>query len=396
MSPPTDPRLPDRATLRPAHPDDVPALQRIRAAVRENRLVSRTLTDRDVAHAITEGGRGWVVERDHEVLGFGIGLHDGRLWALFVDPAAEGRGYGRALLAAATRWMFDLGHDRLELSADPGTRAQRLYEAAGWAFAGVRDDGEHAYERHRETAPAAVDPYRHLPQLRGRITPAERSVLRMTPEVLARWDHQAREQGRPAAWRWSDAELDATHRELLGGHDPADGLWVFGYGSLMWDPGVHFAEVRLGTLAGWRRRFGFTTTLGRGSPERPGLMLTLDEGEGDCEGLAFRLAPEYAHAESALLWRREMIRGSYRPRMLMVSTPQGPVETLVFTCNREHDAYVGDLPLARCAEVIARGEGVLGRNRDYLESLARQLAALGLHDPYVSRLLAQVRQVATD
>ena len=125
------------------------------------------------------------------------------------------------------------------------------------------------------------------------------------------------------------------------------------------------------------------------------LMLSLEARAGSsCHGLAFRLAPGLADAESALLWRREMLRGIYRPQLLPVHTPQGEVRALVFAANPAHADHVGELPLADTAAIIARASGVLGSNRQYLEQLVRQLEHLGLSDDYLKQLLAHVRASA--
>jgi glutathione-specific gamma-glutamylcyclotransferase len=180
---------------------------------------------------------------------------------------------------------------------------------------------------------------------------------------------------------------------LLGPAERQHDLWVFGYGSLMWDPGFHFAEVRLAELPLHRRQFSCRTALGRGSPERPGLMLTLEPGVGCCSGLAFRIEAAMACHESGMLWRREMIRGIYQPRLLPVHTPQGAVTALVFAANTAHDDHVGELPLDEAAAIIARAEGVLGSNRQYLEQLVWQLQHLGLDDRYLQQLLQRVQQL---
>ena len=236
------------------------------------------------------------------------------------------------------------------------------------------------------------DAFVHLPALRGRLEPAEQSGLRATPEVLAQWDERARSRGLPPNWRLSDDELEATRRALLGAH--RGDLWVYGYGSLLWDPGFHFAEVRLAELSGYRRRFCYRSTLGRGSRDRPALMLALERGDGGCAGLAFRIAGELAEVESAMLWRREMVRGGYSPALLPVSTPQGDVTALVMTANVAHADYLGELPLEDTAAMIAGASGMLGSNRDYLERLGGQLALIGIHDPYVDELWARVRSLA--
>jgi len=184
------------------------------------------------------------------------------------------------------------------------------------------------------------DAFSHLPHLRDRVTPASKSELCVTPEVLAFWDQRAHKLGRSADWRLTDQELEASRLAVLGHLDGAEDLWVYSYGSLMWDPGFHFAEVRLAELAGHQRRFSYRTTIGRGTPERPALMLSLEPCAGSCRGLVFRIAGELAHAESAVVWRREMIRGGYRPTLLPVSTPQGDVTALAFASNPSHDDYV--------------------------------------------------------
>lgn len=236
----------------------------------------------------------------------------------------------------------------------------------------------------------STDPFVHLPALRGKLTPPEQSGLRATWELLAQWDERARARGLPANWRLPNEQIEATRLALLGDCRGRD-LWVYGYGSLMWDPGFHFAEVRLADLHGYRRRFCYRSTLGRGSRAEPALMLALEHGGGRCTGLAFRIAAPLVDAESAVLWRREMVRGGYCPALLPVATPQGEVTALAMTANVAHADYVGELPLDETAATIARASGMLGSNHDYLEQLARQLDTLGIDDPYVQQLRQRVR-----
>ena len=139
------------ATLRLAARADVPGMQRVRHAVKENRLVSRVIPDDEVIDAIERSGRGWVVEDQGEVIAFAIGnAVDGSIWALFVDPSHERRGYGRRLHDVMVEWLHSRGLARLWLTTDPGTRAQRFYERAGWVDRGLQANGEHLYERHAD------------------------------------------------------------------------------------------------------------------------------------------------------------------------------------------------------------------------------------------------------
>jgi GNAT superfamily N-acetyltransferase len=125
-------------------------MQRIRASVTENRLTSRTLSEADYVQAIECHGRGWVVEVDGQVLGFGIANSvTGNIWALFVDPAHEGHGHGRRLHDAMVEWLWTQGQRHLWLTTESGTRAQRFYESAGWHFADRAENGELRYELRR-------------------------------------------------------------------------------------------------------------------------------------------------------------------------------------------------------------------------------------------------------
>ena len=134
--------------LRQAVANDIADIQRVRRLVRENRLVSTVISDEDVLEAIERTGRGWVVEADGEIVAFAIGnATNGNIWALFVDPDHERRGYGRMLHDTMTDWLRSRGVERLWLTTEPGTRAQKFYESAGWRFAGVTPQGEHRYER---------------------------------------------------------------------------------------------------------------------------------------------------------------------------------------------------------------------------------------------------------
>lgn len=129
---------------------DIPAIQRVRRSVRENRLVSSVITDDEVREAIEESGRGWVVEAQGEVVAFAVGnARTGNIWALFVHPDHEGRGHGRRLHDAMVSWLWSRGLERLWLTTEPETRAQRFYEAAGWQLIGPTDRGELRYEAQR-------------------------------------------------------------------------------------------------------------------------------------------------------------------------------------------------------------------------------------------------------
>jgi uncharacterized protein YhfF/GNAT superfamily N-acetyltransferase len=134
--------------LRQAVRADVPGIQRVRHAVKENRLTSRVIGDDEVVDAIERTGRGWVVEVDSQVVAFAIGNGEtGNIWALFVDPAFEGQGHGRRLHDEMLAWLWQRGLRRLHLSTEAGTRAEGFYLAAGWQRLGVLASGEVGFER---------------------------------------------------------------------------------------------------------------------------------------------------------------------------------------------------------------------------------------------------------
>ena len=111
--------------LRQAFVSDIAGVQRVRCSVRENRLGSTVVSGEDVCCAIQQSGRGWVVEDDGEVVVFAsANAMDGNVWALFVDPEHEHRGYGRLLHDTMIGWVWPQGLKRLRLTTEPGTRAQ--------------------------------------------------------------------------------------------------------------------------------------------------------------------------------------------------------------------------------------------------------------------------------
>ena len=126
---------------------DICAMHDIRLSVRENRLENPdSVHPEDYRQRLEGSGRGWVADVDGRIVGFAIGdASTGSVWALFVDPAWEGRGVGRALHAAMVEWLFETGHDTLRLSTTPRTRAARFYVACGWTPAGYEMTGEACY-----------------------------------------------------------------------------------------------------------------------------------------------------------------------------------------------------------------------------------------------------------
>ena len=187
----------------------------------------------------------------------------------------------------------------------------------------------------------------------------------------------------------SEDELAASRAATLDGVDLSGGVWLFGYGSLIWNPAFHFTDRLIGTVHGYHRRFCLWTHLGRGCPERPGLVLGLERG-GSCRGAVFHVAPHAVEEELEIVWRREMLSGAYVPRWVTVRTALGEIRAITFVINRAHERYARFLPDDRVAEVIATAEGWLGPCADYLINTVDHLAELGIHDCPLERLRARV------
>lgn len=226
--------------------------------------------------------------------------------------------------------------------------------------------------------------FRYTPALRGLINPPDMSEMRFGLERFDELDKQAREEGWPPGWRMDHDAREANRQAVLTGRLDRD-LWVFGYGSLIWDPAVHVDEYRYGELTGWRRRFCMRLEGGRGTHAQPGLMAALDRG-GKCKGVVFRISARLVDRETRFMWHREMFAGSYCPVFVTVQTPQGPVKALTFVMDPTNDRYVPRMPDKDAAQMIAVAKGRLGSNFDYLASLVRHLDELGLDDLDIRRL----------
>jgi cation transport protein ChaC len=172
-------------------------------------------------------------------------------------------------------------------------------------------------------------------------------------------------------------------------------MWVFGYGSLIWEPGFDFEERATARLNGWHRSFCMRSIHHRGSVEAPGLVLALDRADGAaCAGLAFRVGPEAAEATRRYLRERELVSSAYLERELPIALGDGRrVAALVYVIDPDHPQYCGGLEPEEQAQIIARARGGRGENRDYLWNTAAHLAELGLSDPDLDWLSARVRAI---
>jgi len=165
-------------------------------------------------------------------------------------------------------------------------------------------------------------------------------------------------------------------------------VWVFAYGSLIWNPACAIVEQRVAVAHGWHRAFclGWDRWF-RGSDEWPGLMLALDRG-GTCNGVAQRLPADAVEANLGKLLRREMpFRPSpFPPRWLNVETIAGPLRAITFAIDRKSNAYVAGLPVEKIADVLATAVGHRGSMAEYLFNTVAHLEALRIDDQLLWRL----------
>ncbi|MDO5704418.1 MAG: gamma-glutamylcyclotransferase [Paracoccus sp. (in: a-proteobacteria)] len=173
--------------------------------------------------------------------------------------------------------------------------------------------------------------------------------------------------------------------------------WVFGYGSLMWNPGFDPVETVRARLEGYARSFCLLSIEHRGTPECPGLVLGLDEdAAAHCSGLALRV-PETDHDDIiATLRERELVTQAYAEALVPVELEDGrQVQALAYVMRRDHWQYAGGLPAWEQAQMIAAAHGGRGPNADYLFNTARHLAQIGLADDVMDELSDTVRHLLT-
>lgn len=189
-----------------------------------------------------------------------------------------------------------------------------------------------------------------------------------------------------------------AQRALLHAFDDAQQVWVFGYGSLMWNPGFEFLEKRPAVLHGYHRAFCIYSNYYRGTAEQLGLVLGLDRG-GSCRGIAFRLPNAQAGEILDYLWDREMLTWDrestslvYKLRVFSARTKRGPIDCRTFVANPAHEDYAGRLSENQIVRMIQQGAGITGTNREYLENTVSHLDELGIGDRRLHRLLNLVNR----
>lgn len=189
----------------------------------------------------------------------------------------------------------------------------------------------------------------------------------------------------------TDAQREQNRKDALAHHQDED-LWVFAYGSLMWDPAFVFSQVRRAHVPAFERRFILKDEMGgRGTPDNPGLMAALDHGTG-CDGLVFRIPHEIIDVETEILWRRELVAPSYLPKFVTANVGDGSVQALTFVADHDAAQIDGNITLEDQVRFLTEGQGILGTSLEYLSNIVSQFDALGIVDEECSSLLAAAQE----
>lgn len=161
---------------------------------------------------------------------------------------------------------------------------------------------------------------------------------------------------------------------------PKNNLWVFGYGSLMWNPGFSYTESIRGKIYGYHRSLCLRSVRYRGTDSRPGLVFGLDRG-GSCTGMCYRLEVARQREIASYLQDREMLNDAYDPFIRTVNLDDGRcVDAIVFVVKRQHPSYVRNLTPDQIAGIVANASGQRGPNLDYVISTIKVLEEFGIRD----------------
>ena len=179
---------------------------------------------------------------------------------------------------------------------------------------------------------------------------------------------------------WSDERLLQSIKDILQQQSTKE-LWIFAYGSLVWNPLFDYSDRCSIIVRNWHRQFCSLAPVGRGTIDNPGLVLGLEsKANACCEGIAYRLPmDENLEFELLLLWRREMVIGSYIPTWIQGKSGDRNLEVLAFVINTKHPVYV-NFPTEKIVESLATAEGSLGSSAEYLDNTVRGLLAAGIED----------------
>jgi glutathione-specific gamma-glutamylcyclotransferase len=223
-----------------------------------------------------------------------------------------------------------------------------------------------------------------------------RAAMALTPELVARVHREVPDPG-PGVMKkepMTDADYRAMAEALMEARPPSEDVWLFAYGSLIWKPACEIDGQRSAHLHGWHRKFCMRLVRFRGTPECPGLMMSLDRG-GSCRGVIQRLPASAAPQCVEQLLRREISvkPPAHIPRWAPVTSDGKRLTALVFAVDHKAGNYSGDHTLEETATILAKACGHWGSGAEYLMQTVAHLEDLGIHDRYLWKLQARVAEM---
>jgi cation transport protein ChaC len=179
-------------------------------------------------------------------------------------------------------------------------------------------------------------------------------------------------------------------RNTAGVKFDMDDFWVFGYGSLMWNPGFIFEERQAARLHGYRRALCIRSNVYRGTVENPGLVLGLERG-GSCHGVAFRVAASNLEPVMDYLRARELVTNVYKEKSVPISFADGrKLKAVTYVADPKHDQYVSGLNPYDAAQIIAQASGSSGPNEDYVVNTIAHLKAMEIRDLLLEEIVDEI------
>ena len=191
----------------------------------------------------------------------------------------------------------------------------------------------------------------------------------------------------------NDKELKNLRRKIIPDKGIGKNIYIFAYGSLLWNPTFNYINQYHATIFGYHRKFCMKTKLGRGNAKNPGLMLGLDAG-GSCKGIVYKLERKNQIKEIDLLFKREMITGAYIPKLLKTTLLSGEkVTSLSFTVDKNNKNYISNISLKQIANFIYHAHGFLGSCQEYLNFTISSLEELGIKDIKMKKISSLIKEM---
>jgi len=185
-------------------------------------------------------------------------------------------------------------------------------------------------------------------------------------------------------------DLSISINKILKGQQLDEGVWVFGYGSLMWNPDFEVVKKISGEVSGYQRSLCLKSLVYRGTHDYHGLVFGLDDGLS-CQGMCFLIAPDKVKIELQKVWEREMFAGTYIPTWVKVKTRDSIISAVTFVINNEHEHYIPNLELEEVVERVLHAEGKCGSCYDYVKNTVKHLHQFGLRDESLEQLLSLIK-----